>query len=210
MKKEARQEVRRVLLGRTELAEDGRLVALEKGQLSFPYGIADGAGAVRILGIRKKSKLLTVSCSENKAKEIAFKIMGDIGRRLYLNESPQAVPCLIRYVLTRPTVLIFDYQDGAPILTAWSGRGLTGWLSNRRALNAFIRRMPGKYMSVSDKAAPADKDEQQEKKEKRNAKAAKQARKAERRARKSARKQKHTGGGAEAGPTQEPTTEDKK
>lgn len=205
MKKEARQEVRRVLLGRTELAEDGRLVALEKGRIGFPYGIADGAGAVRILGIRKKARQLTVSCSETKAKEIAFKIMGDVGRRLFLNESPQAVPCLIRYVLTRPAVLIFDYQDGVPILTAWSGRGLTGWLSNRRALNAFIRRMPGKYMSVSDKEPPADKDEQQEKKEKREKKAAKQARKAQRKARKQNQKR----GGAEASPTQEPTTEDK-
>ena len=209
MKKAARQEIRRVLLGRTELATDGRLVALEKGQIGFIYGIADGAASVRLLGIRRKSLRLNVSCPETKAKEIAFQLMRDIGRLLYLNESPQAVPCLIRYVLTRPAVLVFDYQDGVPLLTAWSGRGLTGWLSNRRALKAFTRRMPGKYMSVSDKEAPVDKEEEREAKEEQEKKAAKKARKAARKARKHKNKPTSATGSAETGPEQKATTEDK-
>lgn len=193
MKKEARQEIRRALLGRTEPAEDGRLVVLEKGQVSnLVYGISDGAGAVRILGVRKKAKRLTVSCPEAKAREIAYKLMSEIGRVLYLSELPKAPACLIRYVVTRPSVLIFDYEDGVPVLSAWSGRGLTGWISNRRALNAFIQRMPGKLMSVSEQEPPKDRDQEREKAEKQAKKEAKKARKAA----KKQRKQKKKGSGA--------------
>ena len=201
MKKEARQEIRRALLGRTEPAEDGRLVVLEKGQVSnLVYGVSDGAGAVRILGVRKKAKRLTVSCPEARAREIAYKLMGEIGRVLYLNELPKAPACLIRYVITRPAVLIFDYEDGVPILSAWSGRGLTGWISNRRALSAFIRRMPGKLMSVSEQEVPKDKDVEREKAEK-------QAKKEAKKARKAAKKQKEKKNSGAAGA--ESSTEEK-
>lgn len=188
MKKEAKQEIRRALLGRTIPAEDGRLVVLEKGQVStLANGIADGAGAVRILGVRRKAKRLTVTCPENKARETAYKLMGDIGRVVYLNELPNAPACLIRYVITRPAMLIFDFEDGVPVLSAWSGRGLTGWISNRRALSAFTRRMPGKLMRVSEQELPDDKDEQREKAEKKARKEAKKARKAAKKEKKAKR-----------------------
>ena len=178
MKREAKQEIRRVLMGRTLVAEDGRLVAMEKGRLKVPQGITDGAVGTCFFGIRKRAVRLNVSCAQPRARELAFLRMRDIGRGLYLPEQPEAVACLIRYVLTRPSVLIFDYQDEVPVLTAWAGRGLTGWLSNRRALKAFLKELP-KGMSVSDKPLPEDKEAETKKQEKQAKKDAKKQKKLE-------------------------------
>ena len=98
-------------------------------------------------------------------------------------------------MVTRPSVLIFDYEDGVPVLSAWSGRGLTGWISNRRALSAFIQRMPGKLMSVSEQEPPKDRDLEREKAEKQAKKEAKKARKA---AKKQKKKKNSGAAGAEA------------
>ena len=173
MTNEARQEIRRVLMGRTVPTEDGKLVALEKGQYRMPIGISDGAGAVRFLGVCRKAKRLKVSCAEPKAKLLAAQVMRDVGRELYLPHQPEAAACLIRYLLTRPAVLVFDYQDDVPVLTAWSGRGLTGWISLRRALRAFLKRLP-KQFSVSDKPVPPDEKEAKKRERKEITKQAKQ------------------------------------
>ena len=158
MTKEARQEIRRVLLGRTVPTQDGRLTVLEKGEYRMPIGVADGAGAVRFLGICKKARRLKASCAAPKARSLAAQIMRDVGRELVLPQQPEAAACLIRYILTRPAVLIFDYQDNVPVITAWTGRGLTGWISLRRALRAFLKRLP-KQLSVSEEPVPLDEEE---------------------------------------------------
>lgn len=173
MTREAKQEIRRVLMGRTVPAEDGRLVALEKGQHRLPIGITDGAGAACFFGICKKARRLKAACPEQKAKLLAAKIMQDVGRELSLPQQPEAVACLIRYVLTRPVVLVFDFRDGIPVLTAWTGRGLTGWISLRRALRAFLKRLP-KQFTVSDEPVPLDEKEARKKERKEITKEAKQ------------------------------------
>ena len=158
MNREAKQELRRVLMGRTEPAPDGRLTAMEKGKIRVPLGISDGASAVRFLGIFRKGCRLKVSCPEDKARSLAAAVMRDCGRELILPQQPKAVACLIRYVFSRPAVLIFDFQDGVPVLTAWTGRGLTGLISVRRALKAFLKRMP-KQFELSDKELPREQPE---------------------------------------------------
>lgn len=176
MTKEAKQEIRRVLMGRTVPGGDGRLVALEKGQHRMPIGIADGAGAACFFGVCKRACRLKASCAEPKAKSLAAKIMRDVGRELYLPKQPEAAACLIRYVLTRPAILVFDYRDGVPVLTAWTGRGLTGWISLRRALRAFLKRLP-KQLSVSEEPVPTDEDESKKTEKKAKAKEKKKEKK---------------------------------
>lgn len=165
MTREAKQEIRRVLMGRTMPTEDGRLTAMEKGQGRIPIGIADGAGAACFLGICKKARRLKVSCAAPKARELALKVMRDVGRELVLPEQPQAAACLIRYLLTRPAILVFAYQDDIPVLTAWTGRGLTGWISLRRALHAFLKRLP-KQFTLSEEPVPLDAEEARKKERK--------------------------------------------
>lgn len=189
MKREAKQEIRRVLMGRTLLAEDGRLVAMEKGRLKMPLGVADGAGAACFFGIRRRTVRLDVSCAKPRARELAFQRMREVGRGLYLPEQPEAIACLIRYVLTRPAVLVFDYQDEVPLLTAWAGRGLTGWISNRRAIRAFVKQLP-KGMTLSDKPIPEDNEKAERKKAKQEKKQAKREKKAAEKQKKQEKKKK--------------------
>ena len=98
MNREAKQEIRRVLMGRTLIAEDGRLIAMEKGQLRMPMGISDGAGAACFFGIRKKARRLKASCPEQKARNIAASLMQDVGRALYLPQQPEAIACANDYM----------------------------------------------------------------------------------------------------------------
>lgn len=187
MNREAKQELRRVLMGRTLIAEDGRLVAMEKGQLRMPMGVSDGAGAAGLLGICKRVHRLKVSCSEPQARKIAAELMAKIGRGLYLPSQPDSVACLIRYYLTRPTVLVFDYQDGIPLLTAWTGRGITAWLSLRRALRDFEKLMP-KQMTLSTEPLPQEQEKEEKKAAAVKKKQEKQQKKEQRKLRRSQRK----------------------
>ena len=96
--------------------------------------------------------------------------MFEIGRGLILREQPEAAACLIRYILTRPVVLAFRYIDNVPVLTARTGRGLTGWISIRRAIKAFNEELP-EGVKASDKAAPKNSgDTEKEKKKKKKTK----------------------------------------
>lgn len=165
MTREAKKEIRRVLMGRTVPTQDGRLTAMRKEEGRIPIGVTDGAGAACFLGVCKKVRRLKVSCAAPMARELALKVMRDVGRELVLLEQPEAAACLIRYVLTRPAVLVFDYRDGVPVLTAWTGRGLTGWISLRRSLRAFLKRLP-KQFKLSGESVPEDEEEKRKKKRK--------------------------------------------
>ena len=192
------KEIRQILLGKTKILHDGRLSTLEDGDYIMPRGIADGAGAVRFLGIARRARVLETKLSEWKLKEAVRNSMQNIGRGVVLQEEPEAIACLLRYILTRPAVLCFSYQGEQPVLAAYTGRGLTGWISRRRAIKAFEKQMPD-TIEISEVIPPdLNKEEKAKKKqEKKEAKLAKKQEKAEKKAKKEARL------AAEAGEKQE-------
>ena len=162
MKDPKKAEIRRVLLGRAVLAQDGRLIALPAGTfMKTPIGIGDGASAVRILGMMRRVRRYQTKDGRKRVAESAKKSMQNIGRGLILNEQPEAVACLIRYILTRPVVAVFTYENDAPTLTVWTGRGITGFLSLRRAIKAFERGLPDS-MQAKDYKPPREKSPKQE------------------------------------------------
>ena len=164
MTKEQKREIRTLLLGRTQLIEDGRAAALRPGDHRMINGVGDGAGAVRLLGIGRRTQLLSTKLPESRVLEQGRGIMRDIGRQVFLWEQPEVPCCLIRYILTRPVVLTLQYLEGKPVLTAWAGRGATGWISRRRAISAFLKRMPQQIKALPDKAPEDPLEEQPEKK----------------------------------------------
>ena len=141
MTKEQR-EIRNVLLGKTVPGEDGRLTVMAQGEFRIPLGVGDGADAVRLFGMTRRVTAYESKWKEKKTLAAAAESMRNIGRGLSLREQPKAAACLIRYVFGRPAVLVFRYQEGIPVLTAWAGRGLAGWLSLRRAVSDFERGLP--------------------------------------------------------------------
>ena len=204
MKDEKKAEIKRVLLGRTVLGEDGRLVALPAGTfLRTPIGVGDGADAVLLFGITRRIRHYASKDGKARIIEAAKKSMQNIGRGLYLLEQPEATACLIRYILTRPAVLVFTWEDGMPTLTAWTGRGLTGWLSLRRAIKTFEEGLPDSIAAAEVKPSEVEKESRKaNKEEKKRQKAEKKAeKKAQRDAKKAAKQQ----GRNSAQPQEEPT-----
>ena len=163
-----RAEIRRVLLGRAVLAEDGRLMAIPAGTfMPTPIGVGDGAGAVGILGMSRRIRRYDTKDGKPRVMAAAKKAMQIVGRGLVLNEQPEAVACLLRYVLTRPVVLVFTHENGAVELTAWTGRGVTGRLSLRRAIKAFEQGLPDTMQPIEYKPPkPVKEKKEKPKKEK--------------------------------------------
>ena len=147
------KEIQSVLLGRITLTEDGRITPVQKGTFHLLAGIGDGAAAVRFFGIARRSRCFATKLESDAVNEAVRKRMQDIGRGVLLRQQPDTVACLIRYVLTRPAVLTFRYVGDVPTLTAWTGRGLFGWLSLRRALRAFEKSLP-EEIEPSDRKPP--------------------------------------------------------
>ena len=187
---DAEKEIRNILLGRTLMLEDGRLAVPQKGEFYLSGGVTDGAEAVRFLGMTKKSQVMETVRKEFDVRVTIQKMLQNMGRGVVLYEQPEARSCLIRYVLTKPVLLTFDYVEGMPVVTAWAPRTLTGMLSIKRALKAFDKELPADIV-VTGKAAPgmpegeSDKAKKAAKEEKR---AAKQAKKEEKRKEREARK----------------------
>ena len=136
MKKD-KKEIRDLLLGKAVQDDDGKLVTPESGTFRLPMGIVDGASTVRFLGIRENRRFYKSELSEKELMAEAEKCMRDIGRGVHLRQQPDAVACLIRYVLTRPVILVFRIEDDCGILSAWAGRSLMGRISRLRAIHAF-------------------------------------------------------------------------
>ena len=182
------KEIRQVLLGKTKILNDGRLSTLEDGDYMMPRGIADGAGAVRFFGVARRARVLEGKLSEWNMKEAVRSAMRNIGRGLALQEDPEAVACLLRYVLTKPAVLCFYYQGESPVLAAYSGRGFTGWISRLRAVAAFKKQLPDS-IAITDVVPPdlSKEEKARKKQEKKEQKLAKKKEKAERKAKKEAR-----------------------
>ena len=163
------KEIRTILMGRTIPGESGRLTAVRKGEFHFSTGLGDGAAAVRILGVCRKSTVFDTELSPEEATKIAWVRMMDLGRCLELRCQAETAACFIRYILTRPAVLTFRYIDGVPTLTAWAGRGMTGWISVRRALAAFEKDLTPELTPTDEKAPSLPELAKKEKKRRRKA-----------------------------------------
>ncbi len=160
-----KKEIRDVLLGKTMILEDGRLSSLGPEDFIMARGIGDGAGAVRFFGVGQRSRLLESELTKKKMTKIVQKCMEDIGRGLILQGQPETVACFFRFILTKPAVLTFRFIEDKPVVTAWAGRGLTGWISTLRALAIFGKQLP-KTIWFSEEEAPKEQKEKKEKKEK--------------------------------------------
>ncbi len=136
-----KKEIRKLLLGKIVLDENGRLAAPEPGVFHISQGVQNGAGAVRFLGISCRERCYETDLSREEIREEAERAMMDLGRVVFLREQPEQRACLVRHLLTRPVLLTFLAEETGCSLKAWTGRGLLAWLLQRRAMLAFERAM---------------------------------------------------------------------
>ena len=160
------KEIRNLLLGKAVVDEEGRMVTPAAGTFRVPNGIVDGAGAVRFLGISGKTQCYETDLSEEEIMARAREFMRNTGRGVYLRYHPDAAACLIRYVITRPALLVFRWIEGQGVLTAWTGRGFMSWTSRLRAIRAFERTM-GDVIRYSTVPPPEEEPEEKKRRRKR-------------------------------------------
>ena len=101
--------------------------------------------------------------------------MQNIGRGIELQAASEERACLLRYVVSRPAVLCFYYEDELPVIAAYTGRGLTGFFSITRAFGKFKKQLPD-TVKFSEEAAPDHRKDEREQKKREKAEK-KQARK---------------------------------
>ena len=151
-------EIRCILLGKTLVSDDGQLTAKEPGVHIVPQGVVDGAAAVRFLGISRKDFAYETGLKEAALLAAAKKTMQDMGRGVCLREHSGTPACLIRYALTGPTVLHFQYAEGIPTLTVWTARGLMGIITRSRAVSSFERALSNDIRPVQRPEPPKAKN----------------------------------------------------
>ena len=149
------QEVRDVLLGRTFVTDDGHLSSMGPNDYRIPVGISDSSVAVRLLGVAHRATTIESSLNNRQTLEAAAEAMKHIGRRLTLLEQPEAVCCLIRYVVTPPCVLTFTEIEETYVLTSWTGRAFLGFVSRLKAMRAFVKHLPS-AVTVSEELPPQE------------------------------------------------------
>lgn len=153
MASEMKKELKRALLGRTVVTEDGKLAVMAEGDYRIPLGVSDGALSVSIFGIGFKSMYIASSLTPASTMKAAREAMRHVGRELLLYEMPEAAACIRRYRLTRPVVLTFSYSEDTPILTAWAGRAPLSFISRRIAIKTFLKHLPKSITpAVTEKA----------------------------------------------------------
>ncbi len=153
---ETELEIREALMGNTIPMEKGHLRTMGPDDYRLPIGVADGANAVRFLGVRQNSKVLLTELKPAELDRAVRKSMHKVGRSLLLLGQPDIPACLIRYVLTRPAIITVRYIDDVPVVTSWAARGATGWISNLRALASFKKQLPDSISFADDAEAPKE------------------------------------------------------
>ena len=143
LKNKARlKEVRKALLGNLEIGEDSRLVPVTGPNLNW-WGTADGSFGTRLFGIAEKRVLYTSKQGETATVYNAAKAMENIGRGIAFETVYAGAACILRHLLFRPVVLIFeaDEEEGY-VLTAYCGRDILTYSSIKRAIKLFEANKP--------------------------------------------------------------------
>lgn len=146
-----KKEIRRILLGRLALTEDGRLTADRTDRRIRFQGLVNGWGAVRFLGVAHRERNYQLA-DEASAKE-AGQILSRMGRAVELRETPEASACLCRFFMAPPVLVTVETEGKRLRVAAFTGRDPLAPLLCRRALNGFEQELPKTAVPVAAEKA---------------------------------------------------------
>ena len=154
-----KKEIKEALLG-SLIPSDGRLQVSTNRWAKYRAGMQDGYDKVRIFGVMSRKRWYLSRKNAKQIRELAVKGMQNMGRMMELSSAPELEAVYCSYLLNNPAILTFQRnQDGTIELTAYSGRGFSGWVSCFRTLNRFQKEVPEVLQRMSEE------DEQQKKTE---------------------------------------------
>ncbi|MBR1899280.1 MAG: hypothetical protein IJ825_10440 [Oscillospiraceae bacterium] len=140
------REIRSVLYGHLTVGPDKRL-AVAKNMLGNPWGLTDGAPETFLFGVMRRSYVYESPKRERiRIHYETGKMLGRIGRSLYLETAPDHPACLVKHFFFRPVVLELAERQAEggseTVLYAYSGRSFFSLLSILRTVSVFEKHMP--------------------------------------------------------------------
>lgn len=159
---ELRREIKEALLG-SLVPSDGRLVVSTNRWAKYRAGMQDGYDKVRIFGVMSRKRWYLSRKKAKQIRELAVKGMQNMGRMISLSSAPDLEAVYCSYLINNPAILTFQRnQDGTIELTAYSGRGFSGWLACFRTLNRFQKEVPEVLQRMSEEDEQLKKNELRE------------------------------------------------
>lgn len=139
MEKQLKNEIRKLLTGRTIRDEDGWLIAVPDGNRFIYHGITDRMGYRRI---RVKEEHIQVANSSEEAFQPVLNALGEIGLPVDMKMKPTALCALCRVFLTRRVLLcVLPEDDGMVLVQAYTGRAITSRLCCHIAISRFMKKI---------------------------------------------------------------------
>ena len=141
--KDRLKEVKKALLGNLSLGEDENLKPGPDFYISR-WGSPDGEFGTRLFGIsvKRRDYLMTID-KETSVLYQAREVMKQIGRGITFLTVEKGCACIIKHVIFRPVVLIFEIiDDDEAVLLAYCGRDVLTYSSIRRAIKLFEQGLP--------------------------------------------------------------------
>ena len=140
------REIKDVLYGNVVVGSDKRLV-VSRGVLGNPWGLTDGAPEAFLFGVMHRRYVYDSPKRERiRIHYETGKMLGRIGRSLYLETAPDHPACLVKHFFFRPVVLELAERQAEggseTVLYAYSGRSFFSLLSILRTVSVFEKHMP--------------------------------------------------------------------
>ena len=139
MEKQLKNEIRKLLTGRTLRDEEGGLIAVPDGTRFVYHGITDRTGYRRI---RLREEHIQVADSNEEAFGRVWNALREIGLPVDMKTKPTALCALCRVFLTRRVLLcVLPQEDGLVLVQAYTGRAITSRLCCRIAMSRFMKKL---------------------------------------------------------------------
>lgn len=132
MEKELKNELRKLLTGRTIRDEEGVLMAVPEGSRLIYHGVSDTTGHRKILS---RSAVMEVARDTDTAFYQVLEALQRVGILVNMRSQPQALCALRRYFPTKAVILcVLPEQDGRIRIQAYTGRSLFAPVYCNRAI----------------------------------------------------------------------------
>ena len=139
MDKQLKNELRKILTGRTIRDEEGWLVAVPEGGYLIYHGVTDFTGFRKIKHVEQQ---VQVASENEEAFHKVLRALQEVGLLVNMETKPDALCALCRVFLTRSVVLCVEPKtDGAVLLQAYTGRSLFSALWCRLAMMKLMKKL---------------------------------------------------------------------
>ena len=139
MEKQLKNELKKLLTGRTIRDEEGWLVAVPDGNYLIYHGITDRTGYGKITLVEERIK---VADSTEKAFQPVMDALQDMGVLVDMKTLPDALCALCRVFFIKNVVLCANPEENGMIkMQAYTGRTITAALYCKFAISKFQKKL---------------------------------------------------------------------